>query len=84
MLNQSHITLNLQHCLPSQIQKTVLLSTCSSNRKFLNSEVHLSEEEADSHYQVSRIYTPISVFPDAAPADSWFKVFVLRALQHGP
>ena len=52
MLNQSHTTLNLQQCLLSQIQKVVPPSTCSIIRKLLNDEVHLSDEEADNHYQV--------------------------------
>jgi hypothetical protein len=52
MLYQSHITLNLQQCLLSQIQKVVLLSTSSIIRKFPNDEVHFSDEEADNLYQV--------------------------------
>ena len=52
MLYQSHTTLNLQPCLLSQTQKVVLLSTSSIIRKFLNDEVHLSDEEADNYYQV--------------------------------
>jgi hypothetical protein len=52
MLNQSHTTLNLQQFLLSQIKEVVLLSTCSIIRKFLNEEVHSSDEETDNHYQV--------------------------------
>jgi hypothetical protein len=52
MLYPSHTTLNIQQCLLSQIQKVVLLSTSSIIKKFLNDEVHLSDEEADKHYQV--------------------------------
>jgi hypothetical protein len=50
MLNQSLTTLNLLALLLSQVQEVVVLSTCSSVRKFLSNEVHLSDEEA---YHVS-------------------------------
>jgi hypothetical protein len=53
MLNQSHTILNLQQCLLSQIQKVVLLSTCSIIRKILNVEVH---------YQVLSFIHPFQYF----------------------
>jgi hypothetical protein len=51
MFNKSHTNLNLQPCLLSQVQRVVLLNTCSIIRKFLNDEFHLLEEEAENYYQ---------------------------------
>jgi Na+/H+-translocating membrane pyrophosphatase len=47
MLNQSLTNINLPPHILSQVQKVVMLNTCSIVRKFLNDEVHLSDEEAD-------------------------------------
>jgi hypothetical protein len=46
MLNQSLANLNLPPRLLSQVQQVVVLNTCSIVRKFLNDEIHLSDEEA--------------------------------------
>jgi len=62
MLNQSHTALYLQQCLLSHTQKVVLLSTCSIIGKFLNDEVHLSDEEADNHYKVPGFIHPFRDF----------------------
>jgi len=61
-LNQSHTTLNLQRYLLSQTQKVVLLSTFSIIGKFLDDEIHLSDEEADNHYQVPGFIHPFQNF----------------------
>jgi hypothetical protein len=39
-----------------------LPSICSIIRKFLNDEVHLSDEEADNHYQVPGFIHPFQNF----------------------
>jgi F0F1-type ATP synthase membrane subunit a len=67
------ITLKLLPCLLSQVQKVVTFNTCSIIRKFLNDEVHLSDEMASNPYYFTmypalQLYTLISVFPDATPS----------------
>jgi hypothetical protein len=58
MLNQSITTLNVPPHLLSQVQKMVILNTCSIVRKFPSDEVHLSDEEADNPIIMSLYHVP--------------------------
>jgi len=46
--NQGFTTPNLPPRLLPQVQKVVVLNSCSFVRKFLIDEVHLSDKEADN------------------------------------
>jgi hypothetical protein len=48
-LNQNLTTFSWVPSLLSQVQKVVVLNTCSTVRKFLNDGVYLPEEEPDNH-----------------------------------
>ena len=78
MLNQSLTTLNLLALLLSQVQEVVVLSTCSSVRKFLSNEVHLSDEEA---YHVS-LYIHFNILWCNSPEDTWLKACTLGTQKH--
>jgi len=49
MLNQSPTNFSLLPCLVSQVQRVVILDTCSIVRNFHSDEVHLPDEETKNH-----------------------------------